>query len=71
MALVIFNIGWMISYEGQTPSDRIVNGGRYVTENKVGGEVEEFSGHRWLVLWICATPWALRKSQSRASRRSA
>ena len=42
MALVIFNIGWMIKYEGQTPSDRIVNGGRYVTENKRGGEVENF-----------------------------
>lgn len=42
MALVIFNIGWMIYYERQAPSDRIVNGGRYVTENKKGGEVENF-----------------------------
>ena len=42
MALVLFNIGWMQYYRGQTKSDRIFNGGSYVKENKFGHEVENF-----------------------------
>ena len=42
MALVIFNIGWMRFYRGQTESDLIVNGGSYVRDNKFGFEVENF-----------------------------
>ena len=39
---MLFNIGWMKHYQGQTPSDRIFNGGSYVQENKTGGEVRNF-----------------------------
>ena len=42
MALVLFNIGWMRYYRGQTQDDQIVNGGRWVKDNKSGGEVENF-----------------------------
>ena len=42
MSLVLFNIGWMERYRGQTKSDRIFNGGRYVQENEIGGEVGNF-----------------------------
>ena len=42
MALVLFNIGWMRSYEGQTPSDRISNGGKFIDDHGFGGEVENF-----------------------------
>ncbi len=42
MALLIFNIGWMKHYKGQTQSDRIVNGGSYVSENQDGEEVKNF-----------------------------
>ena len=42
MALILFNIGWMKRYQGQTETDRIRNGGSWVVENKIGGEVENF-----------------------------
>lgn len=42
MALVIFNIGWMNDYRGQTSSDRIINGGSYVRDNETGGEIKNF-----------------------------
>ena len=42
MALVFFNIGWMRHYRGLTSSDEIDNGGRYVKDNKTGGEVKNF-----------------------------
>lgn len=42
VAMVLFNVGWMTRYRGDTPSDRIINGGRYVVDNGIGGEVENF-----------------------------
>ncbi|MDD9984233.1 MAG: DUF3883 domain-containing protein [Gammaproteobacteria bacterium] len=39
MSLVLFNIGWMKHYRGEGP---IFNGGRYVQENEIGGEVRNF-----------------------------
>lgn len=42
MALIMFNIGWMKRYQGQTATDRISNGGSWVAENEIGGEVENF-----------------------------
>ena len=42
MALVLFNIGWMQYYRGQTSSDRIINGGNYVKDNETGGEINNF-----------------------------
>ena len=42
MTLVLFNIGWMERYEGQSLSDRIINGGSYVRDNKTGGEIWNF-----------------------------
>ncbi len=42
MVLVLFNIGWMKYYKGQTQSDRIVNGGRYIDINATGYEVKNF-----------------------------
>ena len=42
MPMVLFNIGWMRHYRGQTSSDRIVNGGQYVTDNETGGEIRNF-----------------------------
>ena len=42
MALVLFNIGWMKYYRGQTDSDGIVNGGKFVDDNKTGFEIENF-----------------------------
>ena len=42
MPLVLFNGGWMRRYRGQTPSDPIVGGGRYVDEYGHGYEVENF-----------------------------
>ena len=40
--LVLFNIGWMKHYRGQTADDKIVNGGVYVQKNEEGGEVWNF-----------------------------
>lgn len=40
--MLLMNIGWMNHYRGQTASDRIVNGGKYVAENKDGLEVFNF-----------------------------
>ena len=42
MTLVLFNIGWMKNYKGQTEEDKIVNGGQYVKVNKRGNEVRNF-----------------------------
>ena len=42
MAVIFFNIGWMRRYQGQTAADRIINGGKFVAENQIGGEVENF-----------------------------
>lgn len=42
MSLVIFNIGWMRFYRGQTATDKIVNGGKYVAIHKTGGEIWNF-----------------------------
>ena len=42
MPVVLFNIGWMKYYRGQTRSDRIFNGGQYVRDKKTGDEVENF-----------------------------
>ena len=42
MALVLFNIGWMRYYKGQTQSDKIVNGGNFIDINATGGEVKNF-----------------------------
>ena len=42
MSLVLFNIGWMNHYRGQTPSDGIFNGGSYVAEHDTGHEVRNF-----------------------------
>ena len=42
MPLVLFNIGWMRRYRGQTGTDRIVNGGQYVRDNETGGEIKNF-----------------------------
>jgi len=42
MALIMFNIGWMKRYQGQTATDRISNGGSWIAENEIGGEVENF-----------------------------
>jgi hypothetical protein len=40
--VVLFNVGWMKYYCGQKPSDRIINGGKYVDEHEDGGEVRNF-----------------------------
>ena len=42
MPLVLFNIGWMRRYRGQTGTDRIVNGGQYIRDNETGGEIRNF-----------------------------
>ena len=42
MALVLFNIGWMRYYKGQTESDKIVNGGKFIDDNATGEEVKNF-----------------------------
>ncbi len=43
MPLIFFNVGWMKHYNGQTDTDRIVNGGQYVHDNKTGEEINNFS----------------------------
>jgi len=40
--LVLFNIGWMKNYRGQTADDKVVNGGRWVQDNEEGAEVWNF-----------------------------
>ena len=40
--LLFCNIGWMKNYEGQTPDDRIIGGGRYVKVQERGEEVCNF-----------------------------
>ena len=40
--MIIFNIGWMRHYRGQTKNDRICNGGKYVDIHQMGYEVENF-----------------------------
>ncbi|MEK6701138.1 MAG: DUF3883 domain-containing protein [Planctomycetota bacterium] len=40
--LVLFNIGWMKHYRGQTEDDKIVNGGAHVQKHHEGGEVWNF-----------------------------
>ena len=42
MPLVLFNIGWMKYYRGQTRADRIFNGGKYVTDNETGSDIRNF-----------------------------
>ena len=42
MPLVLFNIGWMRRYRGQTGTDRIINGGQYILDNETGGEIRNF-----------------------------
>ena len=42
MPLILFNIGWMQHYRGQTPDDSIHGGGGYVDEHAHGSEVENF-----------------------------
>ena len=42
MRLVLFNIGWMERYQGQTPDDSIHGGGGYPDEHGHGFEVENF-----------------------------
>ena len=40
--IVLFNIGWMKHYCGQTTDDKLINGGAYVQKNEEGGEVWNF-----------------------------
>ena len=40
--VLLFNVGWMKHYRGQTTTDRIINGGMYVAEHEDGGEVTNF-----------------------------
>ncbi|MEQ9943393.1 DUF3883 domain-containing protein [Pectobacterium aroidearum] len=41
MAILFCNVGWMKNYAGII-GDEIVNGGRYVSENNIGGELINF-----------------------------
>ncbi len=41
-SLVLFNTAWMTRYRGQTATDRLVNGGQWVTDNEDGGEAWNF-----------------------------
>ncbi|MEQ5399421.1 hypothetical protein ABN303_01820 [Providencia rettgeri] len=41
MAILFCNIGWMENYRGET-TDKIVNGGSYVSEMKTGHENRNF-----------------------------
>lgn len=40
--LLFCNIGWMNEYRGITDTDKIINGGKYVEANNVGGEIFNF-----------------------------
>lgn len=40
--LLFCNIGWMREYQGQTATDKIIGGGRYVQIEKRGHEVCNF-----------------------------
>ena len=42
MRLVLFKVGWMERYQGQSPDDSIHGGGGYVDEHEHGFEVENF-----------------------------
>ena len=42
MPMVLFNIGWMKEYRGQTSDDSIHGGGEYVDKHEHGFEVENF-----------------------------
>ncbi len=42
MEFIVFNIGWMRKYQGQTPNDKIINGGKFVNDNNTGYEVKNF-----------------------------
>ena len=42
MPMVLFNIGWMKEYRGQTSDDSIHRGGKYVAQHSYGFEVENF-----------------------------
>ena len=42
MPMVLFNIGWMKEYRGQTSDDSIHGGGEYVAQHNHGFEVENF-----------------------------
>ena len=42
MPMVLFNVGWMKDYRGQTSDDSIHGGGEYVDQHNHGFEVENF-----------------------------
>jgi len=44
--LLFCNIGWMREYQGQTATDKIIGGGRYVQIEKRGHEVCNFVAAR-------------------------
>ena len=46
MQTVLFNIGWMRNYRGNTAKDQVKGGGSYVEENDYGFEVFNFKPHR-------------------------
>ena len=40
--MILFNVGWMRKYRGQTRTDRIVGGGGHVVEHETAGEIYNF-----------------------------
>lgn len=44
--MVLFNTGWMRSYQGLRPDDQIVNGGEHVVKYKTGWEIHNFRSVR-------------------------
>lgn len=44
--VIFFNVGWMRSYQGGGPHDKITGGGGYVAKHGVGGEICNFLAWR-------------------------
>lgn len=44
--IIFLRIAWMKHYQGKTPEDIPVGGGKYIQDYKTGGEVFNFSSHR-------------------------
>ena len=64
VAMVLFNVGWMRHYRGDKPSDRIINGGKYVVEHGTGGEIENFLPRRGRCRGYVQLPGAILKLEN-------
>lgn len=55
--IVFFNIAWMKDYKGVTPNDIPVHGGKYIKDNKYGGEIYNFQVYEGKMYGFVEAGW--------------